>query len=161
MVIQTNGGAENQSVKYSWARDLPNKTAQYIVNTFASEYNILHIRRNDQLQLQNVTPVQSDFRSLAVLIKIADKRLFIDSFAQHTAKALDCNSVVCWVANTPKQFGYDNNINVLAKEPTVIPELKNSIFSKYNIGGDLMEFPYNNEEEIFDVEEIIQAVRNI
>lgn len=161
MVIQTNGGANNQPVKYSWARDLPYKTAQYVVNNFSKDYNIIHIRREDQLHLNNVTPFQSDFRSLAVLIKIAKKRLFIDSFAQHTAKALDCDSVVCWIANSPNQFGYENNINILAKEPTVIPELKNSVFSKYNIGGDLLEFPYRNEDEIFDVEEIIDAVNKL
>lgn len=161
LLIQTNGGAENQLIKYSWARDLPNKTAQYVVNNFSNEYNIIHIRRNDQLPLNNVISFQSDFRALAVLIKLADKRLFIDSFAQHTAKALDCNSVVCWIANTPKQFGYDSNINIIANEATIKAELKNSVFSKYNISGDLIEFPYQTEDEIFDVDKIIEAVRGI
>jgi len=49
MVIQTNGGAENQQQKYSWARDIPNKVAQQVVNYFAKDYNVIHIRRNDQL----------------------------------------------------------------------------------------------------------------
>jgi hypothetical protein len=82
----------------------------------------------------------------------------MDSFGQHTAKALGLDSVVCWIGNTPIQFGYENNINIVAKEETKKPELKNSYLSKYNIVGDLMEFPYNNEAEIFDVEEIIKML---
>lgn len=157
-VLQTNGGAFNQEVKYSWARDLPHELAQNIVNEFSGHYNIFHIRRENQFQLQNTIPVTADFRALAVLIKISEKRLLIDSFAQHTAKALGLNSVVTWVANKPSQFGYENNINILAKPETIVPELKGSVFNKYQIDGNLIEFPYNSESEIFDLEEIINAV---
>lgn len=158
-VIQTNGGAENQENKYSWARDIPVSVAQRVVNEFANEFNIIHIRRNDQIHLENTTPVQADFRALSGLINISQKRLFMDSFGQHTAKALGLDSVVCWVANTPHQFGYDNNVNIVANAETKKPELKKSFLSKYNIIGDLTEFPYNNENEIFNADEIIQALR--
>lgn len=158
-VLQTNGGANNQEIKYSWSRDIPVSVAQQVVNEFAKEYNVVHIRRNDQIPLENTNPVQADFRALVGLINMSKKRLFMDSFAQHTAKALGLDSVVCWIANTPIQFGYENNINIIAKPETKKPELKNSFLSKYNIVGDLMEFPYNNEAEIFEVEEIIQALR--
>jgi hypothetical protein len=96
-----------------------------------------------------------------VLIQLSSKRLLIDSFAQHTAKALGLNSVVTWVANNPKQLGYENNINILANPETVVPELKGSVFSKYQIDGNLIEFPYNSESEIFNVEEIINAIREV
>jgi hypothetical protein len=158
-VMQTNGGAINQEIKYSWSRDIPYHVAQAVVEEFKNEYNILHIRRKDQMGLENTIPVEADFRSLFGLINISQKRLFIDSFGQHTAKALGLDSVVCWVGNTPLQFGYENNINIVAKEETKKPELKNSFLTKYNIVGDLLEFPYNNESEIFDVEEIIHALR--
>jgi hypothetical protein len=158
-VIQSNGGAINQEIKYSWSRDIPVSVAQRVVNEFKNEYNIFHIRRNDQMALEGTIPVEANFRQLAGLISMSSKRLFIDSFAQHTAKALGLDSVVCWVANTPEQFGYDNNINILANEETKKPELKTSFLSKYNIVGSLTEFPYNSETEIFDVEKIIEALR--
>ena len=63
-----------------------------------------------------------------------------------------------WVANKPSQFGYENNINILAKPETIVPELKGSVFNKYQIDGNLIEFPYNSESEIFDLEEIINAI---
>lgn len=158
-VIQTNGGAPNQEIKYSWSRDIPVSVAQIVVNEFSNEYNILHIRRQDQIPLQNTIPVEANWRALFGLINISHKRFFMDSFGQHTAKALGLDSVVCWIANTPVQFGYKNNINILANAETKTPELKNSFLNKYNIVGDLTEFPYNNETEIFDVEKIIEALR--
>ena len=160
MVMHTNGGAHNQEVKYSWSRDIPYKVAQEVANEFANDYSIFHIRREDQIALQNTIPVQADFRALAVLIQMSEKRMLIDSFAQHTAKALDKDSVVAWIGNTPNQFGYDNNINILANEETAIAELKNSIFSKYQINGNLLEFPYKSENDIFDSEIFINALNS-
>ncbi len=158
-VIQTNGVAVNQEIKYSWSRDIPFNVAQQVVNQFKDEYNIYHIRRNQQMTLQNTIPVEAEFRALCGLINISNKRLFIDSFGQHTAKALELDSVVCWIANTPAQFGYENNINIIANSETKKPELKNSFLSKYNIVGDLIEFPYNSEMEIFNTDEIIESLR--
>jgi hypothetical protein len=47
----------------------------------------------------------------------------------------------------------------LAAPFTVKPDLKASVFNKYNIMGLLEEFPYNNEEEIFNADEIIESIR--
>ncbi|MBS1586693.1 MAG: hypothetical protein JSS82_14250 [Bacteroidetes bacterium] len=160
LVVQTNGGGAGQPNKYSWTRDLPINTAQTVVNAFVSQYNVVHIRREDQLALQNTTPVQMEFRALAVLIQMSAKRLFIDSFAQHAAAALGMPSVVCWVGNKPSQFGYDMHTNIIAHEPTLKPELRHSVYSRYNISGTPTEFPYNNEGEIFSAEEIIAALRD-
>jgi hypothetical protein len=158
-VVHTNGGGGDQQIKYSWMRDIPNQTAQQVVDAFKEEYNVIHIRREDQLPLNNTTPVTADFRALVVLLKLSSKRLLIDSFAQHVAKSLDLNSVVCWIGNKPSVFGYENNTNIQANKETVTPELKQAVFSKYNIAGNLLEFPYNEEKEIFNVEDIIEAVK--
>jgi len=158
MVIQTNGGAENQQIKYSWMRDIPIETAQQVVDHFKDDYTIYHIRRNDQFTLNNTIQVQRDFRNLCSLIAVSQKRLFMDSFAQHAAKALGLDSVVCWIGNTPEQFGYENNINIIANPENKKPELKYAKFSKYNISGDPIEFPYDNETMIFNTEHIINAL---
>jgi hypothetical protein len=92
---------------------------------------------------------------------MSSKRLLIDSFAQHTAQALGLDSIVTWVGNTPSQFGYDNNTNIIANEENEIAELKNSVFSKYQINGDLLEFPFKSENDIFNVEDIIEALREV
>jgi hypothetical protein len=159
MVIQTNGGGADQQIKYSWMRDIPQSVAQEVVDSFIEEYNVIHIRREDQLALNNTTPVTADFRALVVLLQLSSKRLLIDSFAQHTAKALGLDSVVCWIGNNPSVFGYENNTNIQANKETATPELKQAVFAKYNIAGNLLEFPYNDEKEIFNVQDIIEAVK--
>ncbi len=159
MVLQTNGGAQNQPNKYSWTRDLPIATAQKVVNHFVKDYTIVHIRREDQPALQNTISVHNEFRAIATLINMSTKRLFIDSFCQHTAASLNKPSVVCWIGNIPSQFGYDIHTNIIANPPTMKPELRNSVFSKYNISGQPTEFCYNSEDEIFDADRIIEALQ--
>jgi ADP-heptose:LPS heptosyltransferase len=156
-LIQPNGGVEN-AIKYSWARDIPFKITQKIINEFKGRYNILHIKRDDQISYENVIPVSDSFRAIAVLISISEKRLFMDSFAQHTAAAMSIPSTVLWVANRPNVFGYDIHNNIQSNPFTVKPELKNSFINKFNINGDLLEFPYNSEDEIFNYRDVIESI---
>ena len=101
------------------------------------------------------------FRGIAVLISKSVKRLFIDSFAQHAAAALGKPSVVCMLdQQVVNRFGYDMHHNILAATPPNKPELRYSVLSKYNISGQPTEFPYNNEREIYNADEIIEALRN-
>ena len=159
LLLQTNGGSQME-YKYSWARDIPRSNVLDVINEFKSDYNILHIKREDQLAFDGTIPVSDTFRSLCVLISLSDKRLFMDSFAQHTAAAMGKPSVVCWIANKPEVFGYKIHNNILAKPFTKKPELKNSFLMKFNIVGDFLEFPYNSEDEIFDSKEIIESLKS-
>lgn len=158
MLLQTNGGASSD-IKYSWARDIPSYLVENVIEEFAPHYNLVHIKREDQIGYEKTFPVQDNFRALLVLISLSERRLFMDSFAQHAAACIDKTSVVLWVANSPKVFGYDIHTNILANAETNKPELKNSYLSKYNIAGDLLEFPYNDEKEIFNVDNIIDSLR--
>lgn len=158
MAIQTNGGAENQNVKYSWARDIPMVVAQEVVDKFKDKYNVIHLRRQDQLPLNNTIPLTTSFRDLVVFMNMTEKRFFMDSFAQHLAASLGLSSTVCWIANSPIVFGYDFNDNIEANPFTKQPELRNAFLQEFNIGGELIEFPYQSENEIFDTEKIIASL---
>jgi hypothetical protein len=157
-VIQTNGGGE-QELKYSWARDIPIEVSLKIVEEFKDIYNIVHIKREDQLGLENTIPISDSFRALTILISLSRKRLFIDSFAQHTASALSLPSTVCWIVNKPIVFGYEIHHNIVSNSFKIKPELKNAYLNKFDIGGNLLEFPYNSESEIFNVDEIINSIK--
>jgi hypothetical protein len=159
LLMQTNGGA-NADLKYSFARDLPSGVVSKIVETFASEYNIVHIRREDQIGYNNTTPITAGFREILALTLLSSKRLLIDSFLQHACAALNMSSTVCWITNSPKVLGYEMHKNILAKPFNNQPELKNSYLAKFNIGGDPVEFPYQSEDDIFDVNEIIESLKN-
>jgi len=158
-IIQPNGGAQSD-MKYSWARDLPRQVVQEIINEFKNEYNVVHIKRDDQIKYDGTFEVSDGFRGLAVLIEMSEKRLFIDSFAQHTAMAMGKPSTVCWVVNKPNVFGYDIHDNIVANPFTAKPELRNAYFSRFSISGELVEFPYENETEIFNPSQIIQSIKN-
>lgn len=156
-VLQTNGGADT-NIKYSWARDIPAELVAGVIARYRQDYNIVHVRREDQLPFDGTFHYSDNFRSIAVLIHKSHKRLFMDSFCQHTAAALEKTSTVLWIANKPEVFGYSLNQNLLANPETKKPELKASVYSKFNIGGDPLEFPYNNEREIFDLDKVINSL---
>ena len=157
LLLQTNGGAD-QTLKYSWARDIPFTIVTDVIKHFKDDYTIVHIRREDQIQYEHTLTVTDNFRSLVVLISLSTKRLLMDSFAQHVAAALNLPSTVLWIVNNPKVFGYDIHTNIIANPETKKADLRASYLTKYNIGGDLIEFPYNNESEIFNIDEVINKL---
>jgi len=159
LLLQTNGGAANQEMQYSWARDIPVVFVQSVIEEFKEQYNIVHLRREDQIQYENTIPVTDNFRALLVLISLSSKRLFMDSFAQHAAAGLNLSSTVLWIVNKPEVFGYDLHTNIVHNPFTATPELKNAYLNKFNIAGDLIEFPFNNESEIFNIDEIIKSLK--
>lgn len=159
MIIQTNGGGQTD-IKYSWSRDMPYLVVQSIINEFYSRYNIFHVRREDQLAFENTTPIHESYKGVASLIRRSKKRLFIDSFCQHTAMALGMKSTVLWITNSPNVFGYSLHDNIIANKETKKPDLRHAVFTKYNIGGALIEFPYNHEKEIFNIDSIVESLIN-
>jgi hypothetical protein len=160
MVIQTNGGAPNQEVKYSWARDIPSCVVMSVIKEFSSTYNIYHIRREDQIPYPNTIQIQDTYKGIAWLINRSRKRLLMDSFCQHLSCGLGKKSTVLWVANKPNVFGYEINDNIVCNEETKKPDLRHAFFGKYNIVGALHEFPYNSEAEIFDIDSVIASINN-
>lgn len=156
--LQTNGGADNQNIKYSWMRDIPMVIAEKVVEHFKDKYNIVHLRRQDQLALNNTIPLTTSIRDLVVFMSMSTKRLFMDSFAQHLASSLQLKSTVLWVGNSHHVFGYDFNDNITRKEFTKVPEMRNSFLQEFNIGGEPIEFPYTSEDEIFDIDEVIASL---
>ena len=91
---------------------------------------------------------------------MSDKRLVIDSFLQHTLAALYLPAVACWIVNSPMVYGYELHTNIFANSYTVEPDLRASLFNKFDWTGNELEFPYNDEEEIFDSKKIIDTLYN-
>jgi ADP-heptose:LPS heptosyltransferase len=156
--IQPNGGAVNQPLKYSWTRDIPQPIVQEVINHFSNEYHVLHIKREDQLVYQNTLQAMDGFRSIAVLLSMSQKRLFIDSSSMHIATALNLPSVVTWIGTNPKVFGYDMHKNIVANEPTKPTNIEHPHYAKHLLFEDLSTFPYNDLKDVFDVNEIIKSL---
>jgi hypothetical protein len=156
-LMQTNGGA-SADIKYSFARDLPIGIVEKVIERYKNDFNIVHVRREDQIGYANTTPIHAHFREILALTLLTSKRLLIDSFLQHACASMGLKSSVCWITNSPKVLGYELHDNILANPFTHQPELKNSYLSKFNIGGDPIEFPYKSEDDIFDIEKIFASL---
>lgn len=159
-LLQTNGGAAGQELRYSWARDIPRNVVEEVIRAFSPNYNIIHARREDQPGYDGTFTVTDSFKGMAVLCEMSEKRFFMDSFLQHTAAAIQKPSAVCWIVNKPEVFGYNIHDNIVANDFTAKPDLKASVFNKFNIIGMPEEFPYNDETEIFNAEQIIESLKN-
>jgi hypothetical protein len=129
LIMQTNGGGEGSG--YSWSRDLPPFLAQDIINSLKDRYHIYHIARQDQQSYENVEKINGNWREIFALLMLSQKRLFIDSFAQHACAALMLPSVVCWIGTSPDKLGYNIHQNIRAKDSA-------SIFT-HNIDGIILE----------------------
>jgi len=159
MLLQTHGGGQGQYSKKSWARDMPIEIAQNLVNYFSKNYRILHLRRQDQPALNGVEVLNLPFRELYAVFQLSTKRLFIDSFGQHVAAALNLPSTVCWIANKPEVFGYEMHENILPNANVNEHFNKFSYLDQFDISGQIQQFPYDNVN-LFDINQIVNAVQN-
>jgi len=158
MLLQTHGGSPTaQYSKKSWFRDMPIEIAQKLVNYYSKSYRILHLRTPEQPALQGTELLNLPFRELYAVFPLSQKRLFIDSFAQHVAAGLDLESTVVWIGNKPDVFGYDEHINVMPNVDHVRELNKFSYLDQFDISGQIQQFPYDTVN-MLDINKIIEAV---
>ena len=158
LAIQPHGGPEGLGYQYSWTRDIPSTSVNEIIEHYKNDYTIIHIKRPDQIAYENTLQALDGFRSIAILLQIADKRLLIDSFGQHLSTALNKKSTVCWISTKPEIFGYKHNINVKSNPLTKEPNLVSSVYSPFNLAQDISSIPYNNLNEVFNTNKIIESI---
>ena len=136
---------------------MPIEIAQKLVNYYSKSYRILHIRTPEQPALQGTELLNLPFRELYAVFPLSQKRLFIDSFAQHVAAALDLQSTVVWIGNKPEVFGYKENINILPDGNHVRELNKFSYLDQFDISGQIQQFPYDTIN-MLDINKIIEGV---
>lgn len=154
-LIQPFGGASNQKHKYSWARDIPTSIAQDIVNQMSKEYRVIQIRREDQIGLNNCEYLSMNPRYLALSILLSDRRLFIDSYMQHAAAAMDKSSTVLWICNSPNVLGYNIHTNISSNFEK--GSIRNSIYDPFDIIGDPISLA-TIPSQLFDTNQIIESL---
>ena len=161
LAIQPNGGPQNQGFNYSWTRDIPDPVVLRVINHFKDKYSIVHIKRKDQREYPDTLHALDGFRSIAILLQLSQKRFLIDSFTQHLAAALNKPSVVGWVTTNPGVFGYGLHTNILRNKFTKKPLLEQAAYAPFNLAQDISSIPFNNLDEVFDSQKIIDAIENL
>ena len=164
LLIQSNGGPMEDSKVYSWTRDIPPMLIRRIVERYKDEYHIVQVCRNKEEVINGVDEAyyqpMSNFE-LFTLLSATNKRVLIDSCLQHAAAALNLPSTVLWVGTSPKVFGYESHSNVVANQPKNKPKLVNSYLFDYSFNGEVIECPYDDATEIFNLEDIFESIDKI
>lgn len=156
--LHSNGGPIENGSLYSWPRDLPDSLIHEVINKYKDSHNIVHIKAPHQFTYPNTTPCSETWRGIAILLIMADKRLLIDSFAQHLAASLQLPSTVCWITTKPKVFGYEIHDNITAEPFTKKTNLDDAVFQQYDLHEDLSKIPYEDTSQIFDTNKIINSL---
>ena len=157
LLIQTHGGGQSE-MKHSWMRDMPLETAREIVQNFKGSMRIIHIRRPDQLPLEDVEVFQGSLRELFVLIRFSLHRVFIDSMCQHAAAALGKKSTVLWVRNSPFVLGYALHDNIVTDAKDDLNSLDFSLLESFDISGQIQQCPFKEGTKLFDIKEVIESI---
>ncbi len=160
MAIHTNGGVMSPEVYpgYNWARDLPQEVIVKLIEEYRDNYNIVHIKRPDQQGYPDTFECTDTPRAIAYLLLTSEKRVFIDSFAQHLAAALDLPSTVCWITTNPIVFGYDVHDNVFSNPHKKEFTTNSKTYSQYELNEGILDFPWGEDEEVFDINKIFQSI---
>ena len=160
IIMQTNGGAPDPEGKrvYSWARDMPLKTAQKIVARLKDKYHVFQVCYNEQQVVQDAEPIQNlNEMEIYALTKTTKGRVLIDSCIQHGAGAMNLPSTVLWIANEPEVWSYPCHSHIKPNAELKFNTPAKDLYARYDISGATDEYPYETDD-IFDVDEIVSSV---
>ena len=160
MAIHTNGGVNSPLIYpgYNWARDLPQDIVIKLIEEYRAHYNIVHIKRPDQQAFSDTLECIDNPRGVAYMLLNSEKRIFIDSFAQHMAASLNLPSTVCWITTNPTVFGYDLHDNIFAKPHKKEFTTTSKTYSQYELNESILDFPWGKDEEVFDINDIFKSI---
>jgi hypothetical protein len=166
MILHTNGGLITPDHSpYLWARDMPHNLAQMIVDKYKKDYTIYQCTKANSKKLEGVNVIQwndqmklSTMEYLSIVLN-SDKRVLIDSCLQHAAKALNLPSVVFWNGTSPKVFGYDLHTNIETVKPQNF-KLPNSYLFDFDFMSPSEQYPFDEHQELYNIDEIFNAIEN-
>ena len=164
MLIHTNGGMMTTDAKpYAWTRDMSEKLAQDLVDHYKKDYTIYQVTKINSPKLKGANHIfasQQQTLSLMEFFSVllhSDKRILIDSSLQHAAAAVNKPSTVLWNGTSPTVFGYDIHTNITTKIPYDF-KLPGSYLFDFDFNGNEIEYPFTDDQELFNVDEIIASV---
>ena len=160
LTIQPHGGPITQGYQYSWTRDIPTPIVNQIIEHYKEDYTIIHVKHEKQVTYENTLQALDNFRSIAILLSLSNKRLLIDSSSQHIAAALSLRSTVCWSLTKPEVFGYDIHDNIKAEPFTLEPSLEQATYSPWSLSQEISTIPYRDLYEVFNTDKIINSINN-
>jgi len=161
LLIQTNGGLfQGQALDYAWTRDMPIELANYIVDKVGKNYHVIQITRENCPQIPGAEVVNYPMSNMELfgLVAASEQRFLIDSSLQHAAAALNLPSTVFWIGTSPENFGYEMHTNIKSLPPNGQTKMIDSYLFDYSFDGQLHECPYQDLNEMFNMDVIDKAL---
>ena len=116
-LIQIHGEGNDMPYPLPWSRNAEVAVADEVVAAMLKDgYRVLQIAPPGAPLLTGVTQLTLDNRLLIAALPYTTKRLFIDSFPQHAAAALNLPSVVLWNTLDETRHGHALHKNIRPKE---------------------------------------------
>lgn len=156
IILQTSGGDLESKNVYAWCRDMPQGIAQLLVDVYKNTHHIFHVTRKSGYILDNVERIDYKLSNMELfgMLTVSSHRFLIDSSLQHAAVAINLKSTVFWIGTSPDVFGYKLHNNIIANKPKRRNQLVGSYLFDYQFDYNLHECPYDNLEEMFDLNKI-------
>jgi hypothetical protein len=154
LLLQTNGGVfSGQQHGYSWTRDIPIELSTYIIEKVSKKYHIIQLTRENTPILPDVEVVNFGMTNMELfsLVAASEKRILIDSSLQHASAALRLPSVVFWIGTSAENFGYKMHTNIKSLPPKGNTKLIDAYLFDASFEGTPHECPYNDVNEMFDM----------
>lgn len=164
MVLHTNGGPYNPDNKYeanqvvSWSRDMPTPVIEALIKHYSKDYHIIQICKSKDNVMKGVEAIVNPQYNLELfsILRLAEKRILIDSCLQHASAAFRLPSTVLWNGTSPKVFGYDIHANITPKRE-YMEGYKNikAYLHDFELWGDPVQCPYDTND-LYDINKIIE-----
>ncbi len=156
-VIHPFGGGTKE---YNWVRDIHPNSAQNLVDFISKSYTVYQIKSREQRLLKGAIPAEQNVRKIAALLKMADKRLLIDSFSQHLSASLRLKSSVCWYMTQPLSYGYpiNNNIVINHSQTKKYKPFTFTVPQGVNLSEPLELCPYDSPQNLHSLDKIIKEL---
>lgn len=115
IAVQCNGGNgySDNHISFNWFRDVPAAHLSPLIEKYKDIFTFAQIRNNNQTILENTVQIDLTLRELFLFLSKVKGAVCIDSVTQHVLAAFNKPSIVLWVGNDPKVFGYSSNSNII------------------------------------------------
>lgn len=145
-----------------YVRSLPMDIANEVVTKLRDDYHIISIAGQNQPIPDYTERATYMLRQVMALAFYADKSLYIDSFMQHTAAAIDKKAVVLWGGTSPKVLGYDLHTNLTQEKcPTPYCHRPNSYLFDMMPYGVPWDCKHSEICMKYDVDKIVNVVKEL
>lgn len=160
-LIQTHSEAF-PDVEYTWDRDIPSKISEEVVEQMIKNgYKVIHISAGKDPILSGAIRLNLDIRQMMCAINFSDARLFINSFSQHVASALDKKSLIFWIGQSPLTAGYPLHTNLIPDKSSPIGKFVSTWNDFYHSNSSGGTYPAFSVEDSYSSENIVKILLNI